>query len=88
MTFSRTVAERKRAGQRQDVEDNSISLLQNVSDLDYLCHVYARTEGLAGASITDKDLPPRVAFFKTNVVDEFMQRYPPSKFKPKTLWIS
>ena len=48
-------------------------------------HVYARTEGLVGVLISDKDYPLRVAYsLLSKILDEFLQRYPPSKFKSAT----
>lgn len=45
-------------------------------------HVYARTEGVVGVLISDKDYPLHVAhFLLSKALDEFLQRYPPSKFK-------
>ena len=50
--------------------------------LDYVGHVYARTEGVVGVLISDKDYPLRVAYsLLSKILDEFLQRYPPSKFK-------
>lgn len=45
--------------------------------LDYVGHVYARAEGVAGVVITDKEYPPRVAFSLLNkILDEFTTRFP------------
>ena len=84
--FSKTVAERTQAGQRQDVEENSMLPLTKVTlTSDYVGHVYARTEGLVGVVISDKDYPLRVAYsLLTKVLDEFLQRYPISKIKSST----
>jgi len=47
--------------------------------------VYARTEGIAGVIISDKDYPLRVAFSLLNkILDEFLQRYPLSKVQTAT----
>lgn len=47
--------------------------------IDYVGHVYARAEGIAGVVITDKEYPPRVAFSLLNkILDEFTTRYPSS----------
>ncbi|KAL9130236.1 MAG: hypothetical protein Q9217_001529 [Psora testacea] len=76
--FSKTVAERTKPGQRQDVEEKS-----------YTFHAYGRTEGVAGIIITDADYPALVAHqLLSKVVDEFLSRYPRSSFsspKPPTL---
>ena len=91
--FSKTVAERTRAGQRQDVEENSevtpvfrnSCLSRNGANIDYVGHVYARTEGVVDVLISDKDYPLRVAYsVLSKVLDEFLQRYPRSKFKSAT----
>jgi hypothetical protein len=48
--------------------------------VEYVSHVYARTEGIAGVLISDKDYPIRVAYsLLTKILDEFLQRYPLSK---------
>jgi synaptobrevin family protein YKT6 len=83
--FSKTVAERTKAGQRQDVEENSRIHFQIMLILDYVGHVYARSDGLVGVLISDKDYPLRVAYsLLTKILDEFSQRYPPSKFQSAT----
>jgi len=91
--FSKTVAERTQAGQRQDVEEivsssSSISsrslsigqyLMANV-ELDYVFHVYARTEGLCGVVISGKSINSglRIRSY-LKILDEFLQKYPLSK---------
>jgi len=76
--FSQTIAERTKAGQRQDVEDNT-------GGSGYIGHAYARSDGLVGIIISDKDYPLRVAYsLLTKVLDEFSLRYPPSKFQSAT----
>ncbi|KAL2046679.1 hypothetical protein ABVK25_011651 [Lepraria finkii] len=68
--FSKTVAERTKPGQRQDVEEKS-----------YTFHAYGRTEGVAGIIISDPDYPALVAHqLLSKVVDEFLSRYPRSSF--------
>ncbi|KAI9730046.1 MAG: palmitoyltransferase [Claussenomyces sp. TS43310] len=68
--FSKTVAERTRPGQRQDVEEQ-----------DYTFHVYGRTEGIAGVIISDHDYPALVAHqLLSKVVDEFLAKYPRATF--------
>ncbi|KAL6718331.1 palmitoyltransferase [Lecanora helva] len=72
--FSKTVAERTRPGQRQDVEEKS-----------YTFHAYGRTEGIAGIIISDPDYPALVAHqLLSKVVDEFLSRYPRSTFANST----
>ena len=50
--------------------------------VEYVSHVYARTESIAGVLISDKDYPIRVAYsLLTKILDEFLQRYPLSKIQ-------
>jgi len=68
--FSKTVAERTRPGQRQDVEEQ-----------DYTFHAYGRTEGIAGIIISDHDYPALVAHqLLSKVVDEFLAKHPRSSW--------
>ncbi|KAI9760153.1 MAG: hypothetical protein M4579_001873 [Chaenotheca gracillima] len=72
--FSKTVAERTRPGQRQDVEEKS-----------YTFHAYGRTEGVAGIIISDHDYPALVAHqLLSKVVDEFLSKHPRSSFSGPT----
>ncbi|KAI9736338.1 MAG: palmitoyltransferase [Cirrosporium novae-zelandiae] len=72
--FSKTVAERTRPGQRQDIEEKS-----------YTFHAYARTEGVAGIIISDHDYPALVAHqLLGKVVDEFLSKYPRTAFMNTT----
>lgn len=72
--FSKTVAERTRAGQRQDVEEQS-----------YTFHAYARTEGVAGIIISDHEYPALVAHqLLSKILDEFLSKYPKSAFANAT----
>ncbi|KAF1987288.1 snare-like protein [Aulographum hederae CBS 113979] len=69
--FSKTVAERTRPGQRQDIEEQS-----------YTFHCYGRTEGVCGVIITDHEYPALVAHqLLSKVVDEFLTKYPKSQFQ-------
>ncbi|KAL9636348.1 MAG: hypothetical protein Q9164_002876 [Protoblastenia rupestris] len=76
--FSKTVAERTKPGQRQDVEEKA-----------YTFHAYGRTEGIAGIIISDADYPALVAHqLLSKVVDEFLVKYPRPTFSqanPPTL---
>lgn len=64
--FSRTVAERTRAGQRQDVEEQS-----------YTFHAYGRSEGVCGIIISDHDYPALVAHqLLSKIMDEWLSRNP------------
>jgi len=66
--FAKTVAERTKAGQRQDVEEQQ-----------YTFHAYARSEGVAGIIITDHEYPGLVAHqLLSKVLDEFLSKYPRS----------
>ncbi|KAK0295689.1 palmitoyltransferase [Friedmanniomyces endolithicus] len=73
--FCKTVAERTRPGQRQDVEEQS-----------YTFHAYARTEGVAGIIISDQEYPALVAHqLLSKVLDEFLARYPRSAWSGSTV---
>ena len=75
MLFCKTVAERTRPGQRQDIEERS-----------YTFHAYGRTEGVAGVIITDGDYPALVAHqILSKVVDEFLAKYPCTAFSDRNL---
>ncbi|KAI1317960.1 palmitoyltransferase [Mortierella claussenii] len=67
MTFmAQTIAEKTQPGQRQSIEESN-----------YVGHVYARAEGVAGVVVTDKEYPTRVAFGLLNkILDEFTTRFP------------
>ncbi|GAB7364550.1 hypothetical protein MBLNU230_g5357t1 [Neophaeotheca triangularis] len=64
--FSRTVAERTRAGQRQDVEEQS-----------YTFHAYGRSEGVCGIIISDHEYPALVAHqLLSKIMDEWLSKNP------------
>jgi len=64
--FSNTIASRTAKGQRQSIEESN-----------YIGHVYARQEGVAGVVISDKEYPVRVAFSVLNkVLDEYLTAHP------------
>ncbi|KAL2755169.1 hypothetical protein ACRALDRAFT_2042946 [Sodiomyces alcalophilus JCM 7366] len=68
--FSKTVAERTRPGQRQDVEEQ-----------DYTFHAMARSEGVCGIIISDHQYPSLVAHqLLSKVVDEFLSKHPRSSW--------
>ncbi|THV05161.1 snare protein YKT6 [Dendrothele bispora CBS 962.96] len=70
--FSKTVAERTPAGQRQSVQENN-----------YTAHVYNRGEPdkLAGVIITDGEYPVRPAFsLLTKLLEDFSNKVPQSSF--------
>lgn len=76
--FSKTVAERTRPGQRQDIEEKS-----------YTFHAYGRTEGVAGIIISDPDYPALVAHqLLSKVVDEFLSQHPRSEYANTTAILS
>lgn len=53
----------------------------NIIIKDYVGHVYARSEGVAGVIITDKEYPVRVVFSLLNkILDEYLTRYPRAKW--------
>jgi len=68
--FTKTVAERTKPGQRQDVEEQS-----------YTFHAYGRSEGVAAIIISDQEYPALVAHqLLSKILDEFLSRYPRSAF--------
>ncbi|KAH7145801.1 putative snare protein [Dactylonectria estremocensis] len=68
--FAKTVAERTRPGQRQDVEES-----------DNTFHAYGRTEGICGIIISDHEYPALVAHqLLSKVVDEFIIKHPRSSW--------
>ncbi|KAK3887784.1 hypothetical protein Pcinc_008112 [Petrolisthes cinctipes] len=57
---------------------------QSVKEQDYMCHVYVRSDNLAGVAITDHEYPYRVAHNMLNqVLDDFAAKVP-SHFWPVT----
>lgn len=72
--FSRTVAERTSAGQRQSIQENS-----------YTAHVFSRTsDHLAGVIVTDQEYPVRVVFSLLNkILDEFTTKFTRSAWESK-----
>jgi synaptobrevin homolog YKT6 len=72
--FAKTVAERTRPGQRQDVEEQ-----------EYTFHAYGRTEGICGIIISDQAYPALVAHqLLGKVVDEFLSKHPRSEWATGT----
>ncbi|EAW10408.1 palmitoyltransferase YKT6 [Aspergillus clavatus NRRL 1] len=64
--FSKTVAERTKQGQRQDIQEQ-----------DFTFHVYARTQGIAGVIISDNEYPSLAAHqILSKVLDEFLSQNP------------
>ncbi|XP_053782753.1 synaptobrevin homolog YKT6 isoform X2 [Desmodus rotundus] len=65
MTFtSQLIVERSAKGSRASVKEQ-----------DYLCHVYVRSDGLAGVVIADGEYPSRVAFtLLEKVLDDFSRQ--------------
>lgn len=82
--FSKTVAERTKPGQRQDIEEQGTKIgAHDVPTLttwiDYTFHVYGRSEGIAGVIISDHEYPALVAHqLLSKVVDEFLAKHPRS----------
>ncbi len=51
----------------------------------YIGHTYARSEGVAGVIISDKDYPVRVAYTLLNkVLDEYLTQYPKATWENVT----
>ncbi|KAL2286301.1 hypothetical protein FJTKL_07087 [Diaporthe vaccinii] len=68
--FAKTVAERTKPGQRQDVEQQ-----------DFTFHAYGRSEGVCGIIISDHAYPALVAHqLLSKVVDEFLEANPRSSW--------
>jgi len=68
--FSKTVAERTKPGQRQDIEQDSKTF-----------HAYGRSEGICGIIISDHEYPALVAHqLLSKVVDEFISAHPQSEW--------
>ncbi|KAJ2897078.1 YKT6-SNARE for endoplasmic reticulum-golgi transport [Zalerion maritima] len=68
--FAKTVAERTKPGQRQDVEQQ-----------EHTFHAYARSEGICGIIISDHEYPLLTAHsLLSKVVDEFLAKNPRSSF--------
>jgi hypothetical protein len=75
MLFNRTVAEKTKPGQRQDIEEKA-----------YTFHAYGRTEGVAGVIVTDGDYPALVAHqLLGKIVDEFLAKHPRTSFSDPSL---
>ncbi|KAJ5499462.1 Synaptobrevin [Penicillium expansum] len=65
MLFTRTVAERTKPGQRQDIEEKA-----------YTFHAYGRTEGVSGVIMTDGDYPALVAHqLLGKILKEYIVKY-------------
>ncbi|XP_041368340.1 synaptobrevin homolog YKT6-like [Gigantopelta aegis] len=59
------------------VERTSICSRTSVKEQEYICHVYVRSDSLAGVVIADHEYPKRVAHTLLNkVLDEFCAKYP------------
>lgn len=72
--FSETIAQRTEAGKRQSVEEGN-----------YVGHAYARSEGVCGILITDKEYPVRPAYTLLNkVLDEYITQHPAIQWKSIT----
>ncbi|GAV52590.1 hypothetical protein ZYGR_0AG05810 [Zygosaccharomyces rouxii] len=69
--FAETVSFRTGAGQRQSVEEGN-----------YVGHVYARSEGICGVIVTDKDYPVRPAYTLLNkLLEDYLVQHPPSQWE-------
>lgn len=57
-------------------ERTGVSQRASVKQEDYMCHVYVRSDSLAGVLISDHEYPQRVAFTLLNkVLDEFTSKH-------------
>ncbi|XP_045471452.1 synaptobrevin homolog YKT6 [Harmonia axyridis] len=64
--FCKTIVERTSPASRQSVKEG-----------EYMCHVYVRSDNLAGVVISDHEYPSRVSHtLLTKILDEFSQIYP------------
>ncbi|KAJ1991348.1 palmitoyltransferase [Dimargaris cristalligena] len=73
--FSRTVAERTAAGQRQAIEQDS-----------YVAYVYSTPSGLIGVMVTDQEYPSRVAFsLLGRLLDDFNAKFPSESSRTGTI---
>lgn len=60
------------------VERTNVGQRTSVREQEYMCHVYARSDSLAGVLISDHEYPQRVSFTLLNkVLDDFSSKYPP-----------
>ena len=70
--FAKTVAERTRAGVRQDIEERQ-----------HTFHAYGSSQGIAGIIISDAEYPALVAHqLLSKIVDEFTSQNPRSSYGP------
>jgi synaptobrevin family protein YKT6 len=64
----RTVAQRTKPGFRQTV---------GLKDIEFVCHVHVRQNGLCGLVVADEEYPVRVAFsLITDTLGKFADKYP------------
>ncbi|EFA03277.2 Synaptobrevin homolog YKT6-like Protein [Tribolium castaneum] len=68
--FCKTIVERTIPASRQSVKEG-----------EYMCHVYVRSDNLAGVVISDHEYPTRVSHtLITKILDEFSQKIPASSW--------
>mmetsp|Transcript_10722 Transcript_10722/g.26243 ORF Transcript_10722/g.26243 Transcript_10722/m.26243 type:complete len:202 (+) Transcript_10722:235-840(+) len=65
----RTVAQRTKPGFRQTVK---------LKDIEFVCHVHVRSNGLTGLVVADQEYPVRVAF---SMITDLLNKY--TKFDPQ-----
>lgn len=54
---------------------------QSVTEGEYFCHVYVRSDNLAGVVISDHEYPSRVSHtLLTKIMDEFTDKIPPTNW--------
>uniref|UniRef100_T1JHU2 V-SNARE coiled-coil homology domain-containing protein n=1 Tax=Strigamia maritima TaxID=126957 RepID=T1JHU2_STRMM len=59
------------------VERTPASVKSSIREQDYLCHVFVRSDNLAGVVVTDHEYPPRVAHtLLIRLLDEFAAQVP------------
>ncbi|KAJ8978425.1 hypothetical protein NQ317_019663 [Molorchus minor] len=68
--FCKTIVERTIPASRQSVKEG-----------EYLCHVYVRSDNLAGVVVSDHEYPSRVSHtLITKILDEFSEKIPASSW--------
>lgn len=67
------------------VERTQLAARQSVKEGEYMCHVYVRSDNLAGVLISDHEYPQRVSHtLITKVLDEFAAKVPPHSWPTTT----
>ncbi|XP_063997386.1 synaptobrevin homolog YKT6, partial [Pogoniulus pusillus] len=59
------------------VERSQLGTRASVKEQEYLCHVYVRSDSLAGVVVADAEYPPRVCFtLLDKVLEDFSRQVP------------